>query len=843
MNEKGIGRWIAAAGLLLAVGPALGHADEIDLDAYHAQRIAEVRAEVAAHGYDWTPGPTSMTRYTPEELDRMLGEVTPPEIKRWSAQDAPLPFPLRRDLPGSYDWREHDGVTPARHQGPCGSCWIFAAIGAIESAILIHGGEETDLSEQQILSCLSGGWGCLGGWTPHVWDYIAEYGAVSEACFPYEADDSVPCIEDQCDLVATCGSWADIPPIIEALKTAVIEYGPIKTGMYAYDDFHYYTEGCYEHEDVTTAVNHSVLIVGWDDDACSGEGAWLVKNSWGEDWGENGFVWMKYGTCNVGSNAMMVYYSNGQEIEYRFTQVDDGAAGDGDGWLDPGEEGTVEVVVRNGLLAGDRTAIEAQLVSLSPEATVLSGPVSCPDLEAGQYALLGDGFQVQVSPFAAIGSVLAFEVTISAAGDYSVVHGFELSVGDVPVLLVDDDVSTIADPFVRTALEEGGYLYRHWDTRRQGTPSGEVLSRYPAVVWPTGTTGLFEPDEQTSVREYLVQGGALLATGQDIGWNLIERVGATAEDRAFYREILHALYVADDSGFRHLDGVAGDPIADGLSFDIGGGDGSNSQLYPSRITPNAGAVACMEYAADVVGAVRYAGRYRVVYLAFGLEAVNTGADRTEILSRCLDWMVPQWPDLEQPLVDLIAPNGGEVWPIGEEATVSWTASDNVAVTGVDILLSRDGGATFGETLAEGLDNTGSFAWIATGPSSAQCVVQVTAHDGAGLMNADVSDDAFVIGDAAAVAAGADRAFRFGCATRNPFVETVRLHLALPASEAIDLGIYDLLGRRIETLHHGSLGAGEHAFVWNGREQAGGIYFARVRRPVEGNASLRLLLLR
>jgi len=828
-----------------ALGASLG---VDDLSAYHDVRIAEARARVSELGYAWQPGPTSLTAYTPDELQDMLGAIMPDAVARGLGQEPPSPLGVRPDLPASFDWRNHGGVTPVGHQGSCGSCWDFAALGALEAVILIHGGVELDLSEQQILSCATPGYGCGGSWATTAWSWVRARGAVSEACMPYQADDTWPCTENECDKIAAADRWIDIPNDIDQIKTAIYAYGPVTTAFYVYEDFYYYTGGCYEHPDEVTWTNHLVVIIGWDDAACDGAGAWLVKNSWGTGWGMEGFFWIKYGNCNVGTATQLVYYHPGIDLERAGVAVDDGATGDGDGWLDPGETGDLAVTLRNGILAPPRAGITATLACASAAVQMLSATAACPDLEPGETGGLTPAFTIAISPYLAIGTELAFELTLSADGGYTTTDTFALITGDVPILLVDDDESTVADPYVGAALGEGGYLYRHWDTQFEGSPTGAVLQRYPAVIWLTGISGRIDAAEQQAIATLQDEGGALLATGQDIGWFLHDWSGATPADREFYQERLHATYLEDGSGYMHLEGTPGDPIGDGLTFGIGGGSGSRAQAWPSRIDARAGAVATFTYAPGVVGAVRWAGDYRVAYFAFGIEAIDEAADRPAVVARSLEWLVPAWPDIEQPTVTVTSPNGGETWWPESEVAITWQASDNVAVESIDVLLSRDGGATWPDTLAAGQANTGSLIWIVTGPGSETCLVRVVARDTVGLLNQDTSDATFTLLDATAAVGEVVPAFAFAPLGPNPFCDGTVLGLALPGPEGIDLAIYDLTGRRVVALSRGILPAGQHAYRWDGtdasgRRLPGGLYFARLTRGSGEELRARLLMLR
>ena len=209
--------------------------------------IEALQNEIDARGYSWTARRNWTTDLTTEEFRTLLGARVPEEVRRRFEALDPSDFPVARDLPDSFSWRTQGIMTSVKSQGGCGSCWDFAGVGALEAVIKQNTSVELDLSEQQVLSCATQGYGCSGGWYAWVWSHFRDYGAVDETCMPYEADDTVPCAEDPCDRVATAKDWADIPDDVDVIKTAILS-APVATTFTVYDDFSSYGSGCYEHE-------------------------------------------------------------------------------------------------------------------------------------------------------------------------------------------------------------------------------------------------------------------------------------------------------------------------------------------------------------------------------------------------------------------------------------------------------------------------------------------------------------------------------------------------------------------------------------------------------------------
>ncbi|MBX6323210.1 MAG: hypothetical protein IRY94_15400 [Rhodospirillaceae bacterium] len=210
----------------------------------------------------------------------------------------PLPAPTCSSNLAEWDWRAHGKVTPVKLQS-CGDCWAFASIGQIESAMLMSGWSQTDLSEQQMRSC-SGAGSCAGGRRWDALPWATGHKVATEASYPYAGGDDAACnggIPGTYRLVAA--GWVDSSGDVSSvpvLKGALCVFGPISVSMYASPAFQNYTGGVFNEQNNGNGTNHAVLLVGWDDS----KQAWLVKNSWSTGWGENGYAWVHYGSNNIG---------------------------------------------------------------------------------------------------------------------------------------------------------------------------------------------------------------------------------------------------------------------------------------------------------------------------------------------------------------------------------------------------------------------------------------------------------------------------------------------------------------------------------------------------------------
>ena len=191
-------------------------------------------------------------------------------------------------LPESVDWRTKNAVTPVKNQGQCGSCWSFSATGALEGAWAIAKGQLLSLSEQQLMDCSIpyGDMVCKGGLMDNAFEYAIDYGMCSETDVPYEAQKS-SC--QDCNHVATYAGCVDVTPNNQMHLKEAVSQGPVSVAIEADTAaFQFYSGGVITGEACGTSLDHGVLVVGYGEE--NNEKYWLVKNSWGDSWGDDGYV-------------------------------------------------------------------------------------------------------------------------------------------------------------------------------------------------------------------------------------------------------------------------------------------------------------------------------------------------------------------------------------------------------------------------------------------------------------------------------------------------------------------------------------------------------------------------
>ena len=222
-----------------------------------------------------------------------------------------LPYKIRTGvLPDRVDWRKRGLVTGVKDQGQCGSCWAFSAVAAIEGQHAKRTGHLVSLSEQNVVDCVSNCYGCNGGWPNVAIDFLANNGGGidTEASYPYTAMDGT-CQFNVSNIGADVSGVVNISSgNVTQLDNAVATVGPISVAIDASGDFQLYSSGIFNSTTCGSQIDdldHAVTAVGYDHDE-QGNRYYIIKNSWGTDWGVNGYIYFSRdipNMCGIATDA------------------------------------------------------------------------------------------------------------------------------------------------------------------------------------------------------------------------------------------------------------------------------------------------------------------------------------------------------------------------------------------------------------------------------------------------------------------------------------------------------------------------------------------------------------
>lgn len=228
------------------------------------------------------------------------------------------------NLPSEFSWKDIDGVnfvTPIRNQKRLPSCETFAITAALETMVQYKVGYPfgCDLSEAH-LYFYSGGNTDWGSFPENDTNFLKEYGIPDEACWPYPNDNYQYPLNttspDWKNRTVKITDWYYLPEDINAIKSAIVNNGPVPTYFQVFEDFVYYKEGIYRHRWGKFSGIHYICIVGYNDDP----GYWICKNSWGPDYLNEGWFNIAYGECSIEKKS---FYLEGIYGQYPVIYVDD----------------------------------------------------------------------------------------------------------------------------------------------------------------------------------------------------------------------------------------------------------------------------------------------------------------------------------------------------------------------------------------------------------------------------------------------------------------------------------------------------------------------------------------
>jgi len=295
--------------------------------AKNVENIVAKNKALAKLGKDQVHGITKFADMSKEEfrssmLNPMMSDSIAASNVSWTTA-----VPTKKATATSFNWVDEGATTPVKNQKYCGSCWAFSATETVESQYIINGGDMTELSVQQTVSCDTTDAGCGGGWYYTAWtDYMEPNGGLAlDSTYPYDSATSAG-TASTCDsslesetvsgttpsgyswATDECSSFRCNSQDEDTLKDNLVSYGPISIAADA-SEWSSYTSGVFSSDDCSSSafkLDHAIQLVGYNEDASTPY--WIVRNSWDTTWGVDGFIYLEMGVnaCGLADKAAIV---------------------------------------------------------------------------------------------------------------------------------------------------------------------------------------------------------------------------------------------------------------------------------------------------------------------------------------------------------------------------------------------------------------------------------------------------------------------------------------------------------------------------------------------------------
>jgi len=631
--------------------------------------IEEIREKIEHNGYSFTVDNNWVYDMDPETKGRFFSRHAPLVPRPYSRSDdiGPLANHLQDALPAAFDWRSHNGhsyIGSVRDQGDCGSCYAFGACAAAEGtynyAMGLYDANGVDFSEAFVAFCLSDHYSGFDGCDGSSYDYeeldgLVDYGVCNETDYLYTD------VEQSCPLSSYPStiqfeSWNRVScGDIEAIKAAIMTYGVVDAAVNVGAAFQAYSGGVYEDTNSSCdsspcyykPTNHAIALVGWDDNPPEGGGGcWILRNSWGTGWGEDGYMRIRYDSARVACEVCYLVLTGctpGNPMMSILSPHD-------------GFSSTIGQAAKVSVAITDCDPITGATVVVTP--TNGDSPVSLLDNGVSPDERANDGtYSANWNPQHAGSVTLNIAASDFGATLTGSVSGAVTESPDGGVLIAVDIAGNTGywNPAsaYENAITSAGYNVIGTIVAPSGGdipwPTPFTATQYDAVVVLTGENWRATPDnispaDEAALTNYLNTGGCVLIVGQDLLYGLHQYWGSAS---GFFRTHMGLGSVSQDTlegaSSANASGAAGS-ILEGMSFTVngtsGGGPFYQNDLWIDTLTPTNGANGLIRTPGADPCAIYYTnGIFKTAFSTLEIGATDS-ASFEAIIEAIMEWFMP-----------------------------------------------------------------------------------------------------------------------------------------------------------------------------------------------------------
>ncbi|MFH1861690.1 MAG: T9SS type A sorting domain-containing protein, partial [bacterium] len=545
--------------------------------------------------------------------------------------------------------------------------------------------------------------------------------------------------------------------------------------------------------------------------------------------------------------------------------------GNNDGRAEPGETAYMTITLGNLEAFQTATNVVGTLSTTDPDLNITTAVQSFPDIPNGGSGSNARPFVFEVSTAAVPHPSSLHLVVVADPQQTTMEVDIPIYIGWPDVLLVDDDGTSVFETYYESTLQNLNIGYEYWDVNTQGVPPAGVANGYPVIIWLTGyvTVDVLSAEERTLIEGYLSGGGNLFITGQNIAQ------GLNTSAPTFLHDVLHANFNTANTTIKILNGVAGNPVGDGMVVNCNtGGSGSGNCTSPDGITVLAPASEAFIYSASSHrGGLTYEGTNaeKLVYFSYPFEAISgqsSSNTREQVLQAIMDFFGPLVPEVQITLTPTSPPivipaTGGSF-----SYTIEVTNNDVVAREAtIWCNLTKPNGVIYGPVLGpvtitmspslvvNRVRNQNIPDWAPAGVYSFNGYVASQGD----TATANFPFEKLATGNGIVYNGWANTGEEFDpwltqqgtvlpevCllegAFPNPFNPTSAIRFQIPESAPVQLAIYDISGSLVATLVDGWRTAGSYEATFDGTNLASGVYICRLNAGAV-TTSMKLLLLK